>query len=258
MVASNWKEHFTVGQASQFLHRLQESVENRQSVEVVLIPSMLALQPLSVQLDRRKFRLGAQNAYHVDAGTFTGEVSMAMLRDLVHYVLIGHSERRKLFHESNEDIAKKVQAAVRNGIMPVLCIGETMQERLAGDTVHVLHDQLVTGLMHLTAREAQATVIAYEPSWAISDGNDSETAKPEDIQKAFAYIRKQVEHLYGSRVAKNIRVLYGASINDHNAYSVLSLEGCDGVLVGGASLHAHKFAGIVEAAFRAQQDRIKQ
>jgi triosephosphate isomerase len=255
MVAANWKEHFTVSQASHFLHRLQEKVENRQNVEVVLFPSMLALQPLSVQLDRRKFRLGAQNAYHVDEGTFTGEVSMAMLRDLVHYVMVGHSERRKLFHESNEDVAKKVQAAIRNGIMPVLCVGETLHERLTGETKHVLHDQLTSGLMHLTAREVQALVIAYEPSWAISDGRDSETAKPEDIQKAFVYIRKQVNDLFGPRAAKLVRILYGASINDHNAYSVLSIDGCDGVLVGGASLHYQKFSGIVEAAYRVQQDR---
>lgn len=258
MVAANWKEHFNASQASHHLHRLQESIPIRQSVEVVLFPNTMVLQPLSMQIDRRKFRLGAQNGYHIDEGTYTGEVSMAMMNDLVHYVLVGHSERRHVFNESNDEVAKKVQAAVRNGIMPVLCVGETLKERLAGETIHVLHNQIISGLMHLTAREASATVIAYEPSWAISDGSDSETADPDDIKKAFGYIRKQVEHLFGAGVAKRIRVLYGASINDHNANSIIGIEGCDGVLVGGASLHHHKFSKIVDAAYRVQQDRTKR
>ena len=258
MVAANWKEHFNASQASHHMHRLQESIPIRQNVEVVLLPNMMVLQPLSVQIDRRKFRLGAQNGYYVDEGTYTGEVSMAMMSDLVHYVLVGHSERRKFFNETDEEVAKKMQAAVRNGIMPILCIGETLQDRLNGDTNHVLHAQITTGLMHLTSREVSACVIAYEPSWAISDGTDSKTADPDDIKKAFDYIRKQIEHLFGSRVSKHVRILYGASINDHNAYSVLNIDGCDGVLVGGASLHHHKFAPIVEAAYRVQQERLKR
>jgi triosephosphate isomerase len=257
MIAGNWKEHFTVSQASLFLHRLQENVENRQSVEVVLFPNILVLQPLSVQIDRRKFRLGAQDGYHKDAGTYTGEVSMAMMRDLVHYVLVGHSERRHIFHENDDDAAKKVQAAVRNGIMPVLCIGETLPEKLAGETNQILHNQITAGLMHLTAREVAATVIAYEPVWAISDGKNPTPATPEEVQKRLLFIRKQVESLFGARVAQQIRVLYGGSVDDQNARAFLDLDGCDGALVGGASLHAHKFAGIVEAAFRLQQDRMK-
>ena len=255
MVAGNWKEHFTVGQASIFLHRLQENVENRQSVETVLFPNILTLQPLSVQIDRRKFRLGAQDGYYKDAGTYTGEVSMAMMRDLVHYVLIGHSERRHIFGENDDIVSKKVQAAVRNGIMPVLCIGETLTEKLAGHTKQILHNQITAGLLHLTAREAAAAVIAYEPVWAISDGKNPHPATPDEVQKSLTYIRKQVEHLFGARVAKHIRILYGGSVNTHNAKAFLDLDGCDGALVGGASLNAHEFAGIVEVAYRVQQER---
>ena len=252
MIAGNWKEHFTVSQASHFLHRLEEHVKTRKDVEVVLFPNMLALQPLSVQLDRRKFRIGAQNGYFVDEGAYTGEVSMAMLRDAVHYVLVGHSERRHIFHEDDKMAAKKVQAAVRNGIMPVLCVGETRTERLAGETHHVLHNQVTAGLMHLTGREVGAMVIAYEPVWAIGTGV---AAKPEDAQKAMRYIRRQVEHLHGEKAAKHVRILYGGSLNDQNATAFLSLDDCDGALIGGASLHYHKFATITEKAHQITQER---
>ncbi|MCA9324075.1 triose-phosphate isomerase [Candidatus Saccharibacteria bacterium] len=253
MIAGNWKEHFTVAQASIYLHRLEEAVQNRQSIEVVLLPNVLTLQPLSVQLDRRKFRLGAQDGYFEDAGAYTGEVSMAMLRDLVHYVLVGHSERRHVFNENDDVAAKKMQAAVRNGIMPILCVGETLQERLAGETNQILHNQLSAGLMNLTAREVSASVIAYEPVWAIGTG---EFAKPDQVARATDFIRKQVEHLFGARAATHVRILYGGSVDDHNAGSFLSLDGCDGALVGGASLNYHKFAGIVETAYRVHQERI--
>ncbi len=253
MIAGNWKEHFTVGQASIYLHRLEENVRFRQNVEIVLLPNVLTLQPLSVQLDRRKFRLGAQDGYYMDAGAYTGEVSMAMLRDLVHYVLVGHSERRHVFHENDDIAAKKMQAAVRNGLMPILCVGETLQERLEGETHQILHNQLTAGLMHLTAREVGASVIAYEPVWAIGTG---EYAKPDQVLVTIDFIRKQVEHLYGPRAAENVRILYGGSVDDHNVYSYLTLEGCDGALVGGASLNYHKFAQIVEAAYRVHQTRL--
>lgn len=253
MIAGNWKEHFTVGQASLYLHRLEESVRFRQNVEVVLFPNVLTLQPLSVQLDRRKFRLGAQDGYFMDAGAYTGEVSMAMLRDIVHYVLVGHSERRHVFNENDTVAAKKMQAAVRNGIMPILCVGETLEERLAGETNQILHNQITAGLMHLTTREVSASIIAYEPVWAIGTG---EYAKPDQAAKAIDFIRKQVEHLYGARAANNVRILYGGSVDDHNVYSYLTLEGCDGALVGGASLNYQKFSSIVEAAYRVHQARL--
>ncbi len=253
MIAGNWKEHFTVGQASIFLHKLEESVQNRQSVETVLIPNILTLQPLSVQLDRRKFRLGAQDGYFMDAGAYTGEVSMAMLRDLVHYVLVGHSERRHVFNENDDVAAKKMQAAVRNGIMPILCVGETLQERLAGETNQILHNQVTAGLMNLTSREVGASVIAYEPVWAIGTG---EFAKPDQVERAINYIRRQVEQLHGARAAQHVRILYGGSVDDQNAKSFLDIPGCDGALIGGASLNQHKFAAIVESAFRVHQERL--
>src|SRR5882762_7055163 len=153
LVVGNWKMNLDTSQASLLVHRLEERIKTHRSVEVVLAPSMLALQPLSLQIDRRKFRLAAQNAYFKDEGAFTGEVSFTMLRDLMHYVIVGHSERRIYFQEVLPMIRNKVQAAIRNGLVPILCVGETQHERAEGFTKRVLHDQVTTALANLTARE---------------------------------------------------------------------------------------------------------
>lgn len=249
LIIGNWKMHLNTSQASLLLHRLHERIKIHRDIEVVLAPSMLVLQPLSMQIDRRKFRLAAQNAHYKDEGAFTGEVSFTMLQDLVHYVIIGHSERRIHFHESLEEISQKVAAAVRNGITPVLCVGETHEERHNGETKQVIHDQITTALAHLTANEVASMVIAYEPVWAISTFG-GELAKPGDIQKQFDFIRQQVRELYGPKAAAAVRVLYGGSVDDQLAGGYLEIKGCDGVLVGGASLNYHKFSGIVSAAYR--------
>jgi triosephosphate isomerase (TIM) len=249
LIVGNWKMHLNVSQASLLLHRLQERVRISSDIEVVLAPSMLVLQPLSVRLDRRKFRLAAQNAYAKDEGAFTGEVSFTMLRDLVHYVIIGHSERRIYFGESLEMIRDKVAACVRNEITPILCVGETHEERKNGETRQVLHDQVTTALADLTAKEVQNIVIAYEPVWAISTFG-GELAKPDDIQKELDYIRQQVAHLYGPKASKLVRILYGGSVDEQIAGGYLAIPGCDGVLVGGASINYHKFSGIIDSAYR--------
>lgn len=249
LIVGNWKMHLNTSQASLLLHRLQERIKIYRDVEVVLAPSMLVLQPLSMQLDRRKFRLAAQNAYHKDDGAFTGEVSFNMLRELAHYVIIGHSERRIYFNETHDMVRDKVAAAVRNGIVPILCVGETRQERRAHETRQVLHDQLVTALANLTARDVDEIVIAYEPVWAISTFG-GELAKPDDVAKEIAYIRQQVNDLYGPKAAKRVRILYGGSVDDQIVRGYLEIEGCDGVLVGGASVNYHKFAGVVDSAYR--------
>lgn len=186
LIVGNWKMHLNASQASLLVHRLQERVKIHRDIEVVLAPSMLTLQPMSVQIDRRKFRLAAQNAYHRDEGAYTGEVSFTMLRDLVHYVIIGHSERRQVFEEDLNVVRDKVAAAVRNGIIPILCVGETKQERKEGETKQVLHDQLMTALSNLTAAEVRDSVISYEPVWAIGTGD---VAKPDQVADATGYIR---------------------------------------------------------------------
>lgn len=247
LIAGNWKMNLTTHEASILVHKLDKGIKAYRDVEVVLAPSFVHLQPLSHQIDHRKFKLAAQNAYHQDNGAFTGEVSFTMLRHLVQYVIIGHSERRLYFNESLEFIRDKVAAAIRNEISPILCVGETQQERRMGETKQVLHDQVTTALSNLTSEDIEKVIIAYEPVWAISTFG-GEIAKPTDVQREITYIRKQVADLYGEQVSQKIRVLYGGSVDDQTVRGYIELEGCNGALVGGASLHPHKFIGIVETA----------
>jgi len=254
LIVGNWKMHLNVHEASLLAHRLHQHIPIHRDVEVVLAPSMLTLQPLSLEIDHRKFKLAAQNAYQKDEGAFTGEVSFTMLQNMVDYAIVGHSERRIYFDESLETVRDKVTAAVRNNITPILCIGETKPERAAGETKRVIHDQLTTALSNLTSDDIEKIAIAYEPVWAISTF-EGELAKPDDVKKVMDFIRLQVRELYGQTVAENVRVLYGGSVDDHDAAAYLNLDGFDGVLVGGASLNYHKFTSIVEAAFNTSQKR---
>lgn len=256
LIVANWKMHLNTHEASLLVHRLSQRIKVHRDIEVVLAPSTLSLQPLSLEIDRRKFRLSAQDAYFKDEGPYTGEVSFSMLRELVHYCIIGHSARRVYFGETLETVRDKVQAAVRNGIVPILCIGETKQERSAGETKQVIHDQLTTALSNLTAEDIQDIVIAYEPIWAISTF-EGEVAKPDDMAKAIKYIRFQIKELYGDQAAEAVRVLYGGSVDDHDARAYLALDGCDGVLVGAASLNYHQFPAIVESAYQLLSERPK-
>jgi len=253
LLVANWKMNLNTSQASLMLHRLHERTRIHRDIEVVLAPSMLVLQPLSLQIDRRKFRLAAQNAFHKDSGAYTGEVSFTMLRDLVHYVIIGHSERRIYFEEGLPLIRDKVQAAVRNEITPILCVGETKQERKEGQTKQVLHDQITTALSNLTSRDIADVVIAYEPVWAISTFG-GELAKPAQAAEAVEFIRHQIQELYGPKAAKAVRVLYGGSVDESTVSGYLEVEGCDGALVGGASLNPYKFAAIIESAYRLEHE----
>jgi triosephosphate isomerase len=252
LIVGNWKMHLNTMQASILLHRLHERIRIYRDIEVVLAPSMLVLQPLSLQIDRRKFRLAAQNAFFKDEGAFTGQVSMTMLRDLVHYVIVGHSEVRHIFGEDLKTISLKMEAAVRNGITPILCVGETRTERLEGHTKRVIHDQIVTACKGLTSSDISNIVIAYEPVWAISDGDPQHHmhTKPDDIDAAQKIIRHNIEQLYGRNAASKVRILYGGSVVEDVSRAYLKIDGIDGLLVGGASINYHQFAGIVDVAYR--------
>lgn len=240
-----------VQQSSLLLQRLHERIRIHRDVEVVLAPTMLCLQPLSLQVDKRKFKLAAQNAWHIDEGPFTGEVSFSILRGIAQYAIVGHSDRRYKFNETLEVVRDKVTAAVRNEVTPILCVGETKTERLAGETSRVLHDQVTTALSNLTAEVASDIVIAYEPVWALSNGSnfrDVEVPTPDKIQKAVEVIRKNVGEMFGHKLAQNIRVLYGGSTHSGTASGFLSIEGVDGLLVGGASMDFSEFSSIVDKA----------
>lgn len=245
IIIGNWKMNLGVHESSLYLHRLSESVKAHRNVEVVLAPTMLAVQTLSLQINHRQFKLAAQNFYWRDHGAYTGEVSATMLRGIVSYGLIGHSERRHVFHESDKDTRAKVQAAIRNGIRPVLCVGETAGERTAGETNDVIHDQLLGGLANITSEELPDVIIAYEPVWAIGTGNN---AVPTDVREAVVSIRSQLKHLYGAKAASAVQVLYGGSVTADSAADYLAIHEVDGLLVGGASLDARAFTSIVEKA----------
>ncbi|MBR3319014.1 triose-phosphate isomerase [Candidatus Saccharibacteria bacterium] len=250
-IIGNWKMNFTVGESSLFLHKLLQRVRSYRDIEVVVSPSLMALQSLSLQTDRRKIKLATQNFYHRDFGAFTGEVSIAQLRSLVDYAIVGHSERRYIFNESDKDIRAKVAAALRNGLTPILCIGETDSERTFGETADVLRDQLLGGLSEVSAEEVSKCIIAYEPVWAIS-GHDkaAKVASPLDVKDAFALIRKILKETYGKETAEDTPLLFGGSVKSINAESYLLLEDCNGLLIGGASLIASEFTDIIEIAKR--------
>lgn len=252
IIVGNWKMHLTVAESSLLAHRLDDNIKNLPAgLDVVLCPPLLAIQPLSLQINRKKFKLGAQNFYHKDEGAVTGEVSAAMLRDIADYGIVGHSERRKLFHEPDTEIALKVSAALRHHITPILCVGETLTERHAHETDRVLHDQLVTDLNMLTAEDVQTVVIAYEPVWAISDGTnyqDHDLPEPDEVEHAARRIRQVLEQLHDKETAEAVTILYGGSTSADLASGYLRIKGIDGLLVGGASLNYREFTAIVEAA----------
>lgn len=247
LIIGNWKMNLNMQEASLYLHKLMEVLKPRRDVEVVVSPTTLTLQSLSLQINRRIAKLAAQNCYWRDHGAYTGEVPAAHLRGIADYVLIGHSERRYIFIESDKDIRLKVQAAIRNRLQPILCIGETAQERALGETRDVLADQLTSGLANVTAEELDRVVIAYEPIWAIGTGDN---AKPVDVRKATQMIRQHVAHLYGKKAAEEVRILYGGSITVDSAADYLAISGLDGLLVGAASLDIHQFTEIIEKAHK--------
>lgn len=254
LIIGNWKMNLNVHEASILAKRLSDHIAIHRQVEVVLAPSLLALQPLCQQIDKRKFGLCAQNAYFEDSGAYTGEVSFNMLRHVVEYCLVGHSERRIYFHESLETVRDKVSAAIRNDIKPVLCVGETHQERQDGETKRVIHDQVTTALSNLTAEDLKDVVIAYEPVWAISTFGGKQPAKPDEIATAINWIRYVVSELYGEAATKELRVIYGASVEPEFVKEILGLKGVDGLLPGAASLNYATFSQIVEAAYDASKE----
>lgn len=245
LIIANWKMNLSINEGSLFVHKLDALVKYDSNVEVVIAPTMLSLQPLHLQVQHHHFNLAAQNFYWRDSGAFTGEVSAAQLRGIVKYALVGHSERRHVFGEHDKEVRNKVQAAYRNGIVPVLCVGETAGERTNGETHDVLHDQLTGGLTNITSEEADHLVVAYEPVWAI--GTKS-TLVPNDVERAVRVIRSQIKHLFGEATSKKVRVLYGGSVTPDNASGLLHVAGIDGLLVGGISLNVYAFAEIIKKA----------
>jgi triosephosphate isomerase (TIM) len=242
-IAANWKMNKTVDEAAEFVDALLPRIAATQS-DVVICPPFTALSAVVERRYGTAVKVAAQNMHEADSGAFTGEVSAPMLVELdVEAVVLGHSERRQYFNETDEALARKVPAALAAGLEPILCIGESEAARDAGETVDVLERQLQADLGELEANQIASVVIAYEPIWAIGTGR---TATPEQAQEASAYIR-DVLRMRGA-AADSVRILYGGSVKPDNAAELLQLPDVDGALVGGASLDPDDFATIVNAA----------
>ena len=247
IIAANWKMNMTQGEAADFVTTFLLEIGESTEVEIVLVPPFTALAKLTEALGAAPhIKVGAQNMHWERNGAFTGEISSAMLRDLfVRYVVLGHSERRTLFGETDEIVNRKVRAAHEATLRPIVCVGETLEERDKGSVEEVLSRQVRGSLAGLETKELGDTVVAYEPVWAIGTGR---TATAEQAQAAHAFIRQTLREISDEATADKIRIQYGGSVKPDNARSLMSQPDIDGALVGGASLDPRSFAQIVQGA----------
>lgn len=249
LIAGNWKMNKTATEAAELAGQIIASVGNQNDIEVLMCPPFTSIAAVSALIGNSTVRVGAQNMSDKASGAFTGEISAAMLRDLhVSHVILGHSERRSYYGETDAFINRKVLAALENNLKPVLCVGETLEEREAGKVESVIKTQLVGGLKDVPADKAESLVIAYEPVWAIGTGK---TATPDQAQEVHAFIRAQLVELFGA-AGNAIRILYGGSMKPANADELLAKPDIDGGLIGGAALVAKDFLSLVESGVKAQ------
>ena len=246
LIAGNWKMNKTAAEAVELVDDLKKALAGGRGVDVVICPPFTALAAVSGAISGSEIGLGAQNMHWEKSGAFTGEISPAMLRELYcHYVILGHSERRTLFKETDAVINRKIKAALANHLRPIFCVGETLQQRNDAQTEAVLAAQVNNGLQGIDAASLLNLTIAYEPVWAIGTGV---TATPDMAQSAHGFIRGLLSKLAGDKLAQSIRILYGGSMKPENAAELLAQPDIDGGLIGGASLDAGSFAAIVKAA----------
>jgi triosephosphate isomerase len=242
-MAGNWKMNKTVGEALDLVRELKAAISGVKTVEVAVAPPFTALYAIRKELEGSSIHLAAQNLYWEEKGAFTGEVSPLMLKEVgCHYVIIGHSERRQFFGETDETVNRRIRAALAQGLKVIFCIGEALKEREEGKTFSVIERQLEGGLKGLGDHEMTNMVIAYEPVWAIGTGK---TATPEQAEEVHRFIRGEIEKLYSREVSEKIRVQYGGSVTPENVKGLMNQPNIDGALVGGASLKAESFSKIV-------------
>lgn len=244
IIAGNWKMHKTVGEALALVRELCGITSGVTDVEIVICPTFTALYPVHMAICEGPLRLGAQNMHWEGQGAYTGEISPAMVKEVgCTYVIIGHSERRQYFGETDDTVNKKVKAAIAAELIPIMCVGETLEQREAGITEGVVGRQVRQGLTGLTAEQIAEMVIAYEPVWAIGTGR---TASSEDANAVCRYIRQVVTELAGTDSAEKVRIQYGGSVKGENIAELMAKSDIDGALVGGASLDAESFAKIIK------------
>ena len=245
IIAGNWKMNKTASEAKAFAQAVKNSLPSNEKVDSVIGSPALFLETLVSEAKGTELQIAAQNCYWENAGAFTGETSPAALADLgVQYVIIGHSERRDYFHETDEEINKKAKAIFANGMTPILCCGESLETYEAGQTAAWIEGQITKGLADLSAEQVSSMVIAYEPIWAIGTGKSADANIADEI---CGVVRSTVEKLYGSEVAQKVRIQYGGSVKPENIAEYMAKENVDGALVGGASLQPESFLKLLEA-----------
>lgn len=247
IVAGNWKMHKTSAETRSFITELAPSLAAaKPDCQVIVAPPFTSLSAAVAEAKGTEIRVAGQNLHWEDKGAFTGEVSAPMLKEIgCTYVIIGHSERRQYFGETDETVNLKIQAAMKSGLVPIFCLGETLDEREGGKTFNVVKRQLLQGMGAIRPAEPPEFVIAYEPVWAIGTGR---TATPEQAQEVHAYLRGELATLMGKDFADAVRILYGGSVKPDNTRSLMGCEDIDGGLVGGASLKVQDFLGIIKEA----------
>jgi triosephosphate isomerase len=243
LLAGNWKMNKTVSEAINFAKVLKNSVTDITNVDILICPPFTALYAVSNEIKDSNINMGAQNIFWESKGAFTGEISPLMINDVdCSYTLIGHSERRQYFGETNETVNKKIKIALEIGLIPILCVGESLQEREDNVTFNIIEKQVKEGLTGLSVEQATSLVIAYEPIWAIGTGK---TATPEQAQEVHSFIRKVYKNIY-KNAADKIRILYGGSVNLSNVSELMKQSDIDGGLVGGASLEVESFTKLIK------------
>jgi triosephosphate isomerase (TIM) len=243
IIAGNWKMYKTIAEAIELVNGLKRDLSEIEDIDIVVVPPYTALSEISDMIAGSNIELGGQDVYWENEGAFTGEISPAMLKDAgAKYVVIGHSERRMYFHETNETVNKKVKASLNAGLLPIMCVGEKLEEREKNLTFKVVKAHVEEGLKGLSKEEALNVIIAYEPVWAIGTGK---TATPEQAEEVHSYIRKLLRDMYDGDTAEEIRIQYGGSVKPENIKALINQKNIDGALVGGASLKVEQFVPIV-------------
>ncbi|HSB10205.1 MAG TPA: triose-phosphate isomerase [Blastocatellia bacterium] len=244
VIAGNWKMHKTIPEALEFVRAFKPLVVASTHCEIVIAPPFTAIKPTADRLEGSNIEVASQDlASEPGPGAFTGEVSASMIRDAgARWAIVGHSERRQYYGETDESVNAKIRASIAAGLSTIVCVGERLKERDEGRAEQVVESQLSGGMRNLTVSEAARIIVAYEPVWAIGTGR---TATPETAQQMHAFIRTRISAIFGDRVAEKMRILYGGSVKADNIASLMSEADIDGALVGGASLDAVSFAGVV-------------
>lgn len=252
-IAGNWKMHKTAPEAAELTLSLKRASGDFNGAEVVVIPPFPALPEVVKTARGSLFQVGAQNLFWEAQGAYTGEVSAPMLKAVgCRFVVIGHSERRQHFGETNEAVNRKIKAALSSDLIPIMCLGESLEEREKGETIKKVETQLAEGLRGLDVDEFKTVIIAYEPIWAIGTGL---TATPDQAQEVHSFMRDKLAEAYGQQTATYAIILYGGSVKPENAYSLLKEKDINGALVGGASLKADSFGAIIKESLRAYKDK---